>query len=360
MSPSLDQVYGAPRATRIPHPFTGEPARLMSARQTVRSAARLLRALVDDGATEVVVIESGAAPLAEVCNMLAERSKLSLRWRRMKVSRLDERAYWIDSPAPLSVRPAILDEYIDSGATLRKALARLSELGVRGVPAVYCYAWLNADARLRARDVFTLTPAPEPGYWRECGAYPFENRLDLIGHFFDEENPSRGPWTVGEFLDEVCTDQPGELQRFLISAAATCDATQVLSDMRAAAAWREVAGMFNEDHALRLVLSELERAAEIECRGEVFLTQLEDMYGPMWSPYPDSLHLDFTAARNAAAERFVSSGACVDLLVAYRPVRSALLRRAAELCEQRRTAWRAQILNHIEEEVWTTSTSPWI
>lgn len=331
----------------IPHPQSRKPVRLMSMQVCLGFASKILSFLRKSKADLVVVLESGVTPLARTCRLLAEKEGFSLEWRFLKVARDLEGAYYLDRSLCQSRSLVILDEYVDSGSTLRKALTLLNKLGCKDDPKVVCYAWLTEAYDLDSYLGFACYSGRKNNYWEEFGAYPYENRIDLIGYFYDEQDLLRGPIKTSNFWSSITKFSAQNCETFLLNLFNLCSQPALLQTIRARCQHVEVSRYIDLSHLMRFSIFELERRASVDTALTTMLSKLWDLYGPMWSPYPDRLHLDFWRAFEGSHSLLEEAIGFSQLEKQYRYVREPLSHQIAICLEKRREWWNKELLTVI-------------
>ena len=335
------ELYGEPD-TLMPFSCAGhcDCRAFMSPRALVRTAIDMAERIASGHFNTIVYLESGSAPLAALCRRLIPYTtwiplkvprRMPADWRSIMKCFLRDKtmpaaAARLLSGAPdslcpdgppkaldallsslslrescpwqLEVRKAmqqesighfkgpvlLFDEYVDSGCTINNAVSFLTCFLKPDALQVLCY-FLNSS--IRHSIVFdALYDATTREACLRGGAYPFENRIDLIGYlYFESENGLKrlSLEELGRVYPRAC--QPVEI-----------DYCGSLRDLAAAVRERAsiaaVARFIDERHILRHLFADYE--TKQGCRA--FLEQMFDMYGPIWSPLPDAYHLDFLNA----------------------------------------------------------------
>ena len=393
----IASLYGpCDNLTGFTHPAYGRSTSFLDDEQLLGVARRLAQEIVKTGRDLVVVAESGATPLARICERLLTRSGAHVDWEYVKFPREptnvepviahylndDERAHLATRlaaadftrslPPDVFCRPGNLATVLDAVAhpslathhrASQCALAATTFARTLSRPFVYFDEYLDSGTTLwNAYQLFSLfapidfktlsyfvnvdrpadfpviaTSLYDPTTKERCfdeGAYPFENRLDLVGHFFFSFDDAFGKVTLDALVQEFSTHDIDE--RFLDALAAR--SRSIAAGARVHARLPAVRERLSDDDGMRFLLSSLERAHGTRVHAE-FLWQLFEMYGPIWSPLPDESHRDFLqafAACEDAAERRAHDSASSD---AYRLARPTVIGHVAHACKERHDAW---------------------
>lgn len=437
---SLNDLYGkVDNLTGLVHPDSGKSFRYMDNQQLIAMADKLTDYIITSGCDTIIVSETGASPLAEICEKIAVYKGAKLRWLRMKFPReplaniypllrfyMSEResqetiaagqvkkieevllpdgpmisnsisrekalkltcslmpANFFQTgpttPAELLAevgsprqslfqtavcaalegtnlsatfaRPFIyFDEYIDSGTTLRNAMSffRCFNANPSFTTASYLVNMNNANQHLAVAHSLFDADSRQDGY--ELGAYPFENRLDLIGHFYtvSDTNSIYKRTSTSAIAEIFATAVPNELEDFFSTLINTVEKNRLINQISNRFALDAVRQFVTTDHLIRYCLFHLEKKFGEVCYAE-FLFQLYDMYGPAWSPMPTSFHFDFWHGFEKAGEILESVPEYQNLAQSYKQIRPALLKGAADICAERRAQWSTDIHHLLEE-----------
>ena len=240
------------------------------------------------------------------------------------------------------------DEYIDSGTTLRNALSffRCFTDRLQCRTASYFINLVDTDRKQAVLHTLFNSASRAEGYL--LGAYPFENRVDLIGHYYritDQEYVRVEVASIASALAEIpdCSGA-GLIERL---ETAILD-NALLEDVKNRTQLPDVRRYVQVAHVLRHCLWWLEKKAGLPDYAE-FLFQLFDMYGPCWSPLPVDYHFDFWRGFEATGQLFESLQEFPVLLDEYLYKRLSILKQVADLCLNRRQNWHAQIHKQLEE-----------
>lgn len=243
------------------------------------------------------------------------------------------------------------DEYIDSGTTLSSAEMYfgffsakpefkllsyyINVPGAETLPSV-AYAMFNADSQ------------------RQCymaGAYPFENRVDLIGYFYYLDECTFKKVTTEDIYKKYRRHKATKnTEQFLSILERLIKKYRLLEQVRSQCKLRQVSTFIGQNHVTRYLLWRLEIELSGRNISSEFLWLLWDMYGPIWSPLPDSYHLDFWygfTGLDKTTERIAESRS---LLLEYSRYRQAIFFSVARSCIKRRQSWLKSIKNNMHYE----------
>ncbi|MFH1174585.1 MAG: hypothetical protein V1725_05595 [archaeon] len=240
------------------------------------------------------------------------------------------------------------DEYINSGTTLHSAMTYVSFFAKNPTYTIGTYFIYVHDTKQYEKIAFALHDLDTERACFDSGAYPFENRVDLIGHYYfiDDEEYVRVPLESvnAAFAGEAAGDAE-QFIRTLRTAIHENKLTEALQDNTTS---KEVRAYLQEDHVVRHLLTLFEKKTHGKKRYHEFLFQLAEMYGPVWSPMPRENHFDFWNALEKTTEKMMRIPEWDCLQEQYVACRPALLCMAAQACMARREQWLAAIEKIVE------------
>lgn len=240
------------------------------------------------------------------------------------------------------------DEYLDSGTTLRNAhiyfhmLVRSPEYKIG---AYYANVENPGDYKNLS---FALYNRKTQEACYSYGAYPYENRLDLIGYYYVIGNNVFRRVPVESLIEEnPAREVEAEYRNFLNYIRETVQRYDLLPAVQRLATIPAVRGSITEDHLVRFYMYQFEKDTSDEPATTEFLWQLFELYGPIWSPLPDEYHLDYLQAFSDFTPYARLIPEYNSILEIYQQNRKILISTIASICEERRKVW----LNQIEEDL---------
>ncbi|MFH1638354.1 MAG: hypothetical protein ABIB71_08065 [Candidatus Woesearchaeota archaeon] len=219
------------------------------------------------------------------------------------------------------------DEYITSGTTLQNAETYFGYLAKSPEFKTLSY-YLNTDRGRHERVLFSLFDRKSQLECFSKGAYPFENRIDLVGHYY---NPGRSFRKT--YIQDIRLKYAEAKQE--TSGLLECLSRNIgsLSDVvRKNSAIRDVASFISKEHMMRYFLFKLEDASYTN----EFLWQLFEMYAPAWYPLPIEYHIGFMNAFRKCDDAFECTK---EMRVLYAESRGTVLKEISAECIKRRENW---------------------
>lgn len=184
-------------------------------------------------------------------------------------------------------RPFLLvEEYVTSGTVLSVVNTTLALFNRAFQYELLCYSLATSPAEAPPFLRHTVLNGPT---WNQHKAYPYENRLDLLG-FFYTETPTRLIRTeIASWRPRGRDADPAPLLQQL---ADVITAKDVIGRINEGLPIEDLRSFNGPPHAMRWALRLLESDPVVRD----FWDQLFEMYAPSWSPLPVSFHLGFTGA----------------------------------------------------------------
>jgi hypothetical protein len=226
------------------------------------------------------------------------------------------------------------DEYIDSGTTLQRALMHFGYFCKRVEFKTLSYYIYVDDYKKFDCVFYSLFDNSSRKEYFEIGTYRFENRVDLIGYFYNIDESGYKKISLEDVRGMVSCE--GEMSDFFNEVSRVIDENLVM-EFKNCFEVDCVKNYVGHEHLVRQLIVALER--EVNGKGVVydFLWRLADMYGPMWSPMPKENHLDFFAGIDKF-EKMELNG-WESLLEEYRKVRGSIVSEIVDVCLDRQRDW---------------------
>ena len=247
------------------------------------------------------------------------------------------------------------DEYIDSGKTLFQTI-RFLQLFNPGVQfKLFCYLIKLPQAQLNPDFISSLYTLDSEEEAYQFGVYPFENRLDLIGYYYFNDNHHFKRSCISS-LSSPLQGTPLTIKKFplaeLFGIINLALPLELKSSVQKQCAIPEVAQFIQEHHLVQYALYRLEILYYASTDISELLFQLFDMYGPVWSPMPDEYHLDYLNAFEKMTPIFDKYLNLENILSSYVAHRETLINHVAAFCENTRQQFYTQLENVLEEKTY--------
>ena len=227
------------------------------------------------------------------------------------------------------------DEYIDSGTTLQRALFHFKFFSDKiNFKALSYYIYLDDYTEFDCV-LFSLFDNRSKKEYFEIGTYRFENRVDLIGYFYNIDDYSYEKINLEDIRKNVLNENLVDPTNFLIEVGRVIENNQLLKKFKHCFKVDCVKNYVGYNHLVRQFLVSLEQEIYGESMNYDFLWKLADMYGPMWSPMPKENHLDFFGGVEKCEQIIKNLKEWKDLKRGYKEVRPTIIVEAVDVCLER-------------------------
>jgi hypothetical protein len=188
----------------------------------------------------------------------------------------------------------LFDEYINAGTIIRNfnGIVRLFTNKPKFKLSAFCMFLDNPSDYENIE--FTLYDNSNELECYRNGAYPFENRIDLIGYYyFISENDFMKVY-LKDLKDElkVFTSKQ-ELEDFYNKLNKLIDTNELLSKLKNSLAEEQVKNYVSNNDIIRFIFKYLDEKLYGKNKYSDYLDQVFELYAPSWSPMPVIYHLDY-------------------------------------------------------------------
>jgi hypothetical protein len=241
----------------------------------------------------------------------------------------------------------LFDEYINSGTVLRNfnAMARLFTSRPYFQVSAFCIFVDNSDKYPKI--AFSLYDKRTELECYTQGAYPYENRIDLIGYYYLVTTKQFLKITLDEARAEIRERSTANSEEFYRRLLTEIDDSGLETALKSALAEDQVRNYVTSLDIARCLMRQLEYAANGETKYWGLLDQAFELYAPAWSPMPVVNHLDYWngfMAVSVEMELLVQK-----LLPMYRQFRATLLDDILGRFISRKKEWNDEINKLIKE-----------
>lgn len=338
------------------HPKFNKEFKFMNERQSVNLARKILEEFIKTNIKNILVIESGTSPLIDIIKRLPEFKRTDLNLIQIKIPRdldfdllgwfkeylniseyeriknglkelcdnfsLEElvgndkfsiydsiegrQEYEVSTKKfqeclkdtelakVLSSEFLVFDEYINAGTIIRNlnGMIKLFTDNKNYKLSSYCM-FLDYPKEIK-KIAFTLYDNSTELDCYSNGAYPFENRIDLIGYYFfiDKNNFSK------VYLDDLKRDVADEIKgigviNFFNKLNNSINEYYLVDKLKNAITVDQVKRYVDNTDIIHFILKDLEEYLFGKSIYSDFFDQVYELYAPAWSPMPVVNHLDY-------------------------------------------------------------------
>jgi len=234
----------------------------------------------------------------------------------------------------LSKEFILFEDYITSGHTLSLVINYLKFLSKRLNFKIVCYFFNLKNPEQYEIFLFSLFDKETKLKGYSYGAYPFENRIDLIGYFYCISNEDYKKIFIKKLINKNTPNT--EFLNYLNNLIKTNDLTNKVKNSFKN---EDVKKFINKDHLTRYYLYLLEKELKIDNYTTEFLWLSQDMYGPLWCPLPIEYHFEFMGVFGKIEKEFKDIKEFKTLLKEYRKNRKGIISEIARIFLDRGDKW---------------------
>lgn len=235
----------------------------------------------------------------------------------------------------------LFDEYINAGTIIRNfnGIVRLFIKYPNFKLSAFCIFIDNPEKYKNIE--FTLY---DNGSEIECyrnGAYPFENRIDLIGYYYFISSHDFKKVYLNELKKELQSVKPLDMEKFYTAINKKIDENQLLSYLKDSLDEEQVKNYVSNDDIIRFMLKYLDEKLYGKNRYADFLDQVFELYAPSWSPMPVIFHLDYWNGFDIILDKI--DKACSEIEKLYAEYRFSIIKQIIELLAKNKKDWEKEI-----------------
>lgn len=382
------------------HPKFNEKFKFMNEEQSINLARKVLDKFLKSGYQQIVVIESGTSPLISIIKKLEEYKKSSLNLMQIKIPRdLDFNLYkWFETylseeefysrkkslkevcdkfnledfigKEKFSIYDSIsdnkvysqenkrfheilkgtklyeiftnpfliFDEYINAGTIIRNfnGMIRLFTDNPQFKLSAYCMFLDNP--RNYEKIAFTIYDNDTELEAYRNGAYPFENRIDLIEYYYFISKDNFQKVYLKDLktgLDTLNNDKFYNLLNDKILKS------NILNKLKENLEENQVKEYVSNYDIIRYLLKYLDEKIYGKNRISDFFDQVFELYAPSWSPMPVIFHLDYWNGFDKIQKDIEDIAS--KILEDYKIYRLSILKEAIESLEINNKIWKEKV-----------------
>ncbi len=241
----------------------------------------------------------------------------------------------------------LFDEYINSGTVLRNFNAMAHLFAERPEFKVSAVCIFVDDVTKYDRIAFALYDKRTELACYQNGAYPYENRIDLIGYYYFATDRTFQKITLDSLYRRMNGGPHSDPEAFYSRAIRTIRKTGTTEALKDALSEEQVREYVSPHDVARFLLKQLEYRTYGETQYGELLDQAFEMYAPAWSPMPVRNHLDYWNGFAAIGGRVAALAE--ELETDYTAHRGDILYDLVRRLTANKKAWDAKIDHLIQE-----------
>lgn len=242
----------------------------------------------------------------------------------------------------------LFDEYINAGTIIRNfnGIVRLFNNKPDFKLSAFCM-FLDNPKNYENIEFTLYNNSNELECYRN-GAYPFENRIDLIGYYYFI--------TEKEFEKVYLRDLKEEIKDNILSNTADefytklnklIDNNKILISLKNNFIEEQVKKYVSNKDIIRFILKYLDEKIYGKNKYADFLDQVFELYAPSWSPMPTIYHLDYWSGFEKT--RDMIDNICSEIKEDYIANRFSIINIALDSLNENKEEWEKSIENELEE-----------
>ena len=236
----------------------------------------------------------------------------------------------------------LFDEYINAGTIIRNfnLISKLFNINARFKLSAFCIFVDNYENYNKIE--FSLFDKRNEFQCYNDGAYPFENRIDLIGYYFYINKDSFKKVILSDLRKQF--NQEKKTLEFEKLLDTFIDEYDLVNKAKNFCQGKEVCSFINKNDLARFIIKELEKSCFGSSIYYDFLDQTFEMFAPAWSPMPVKNHLDYWQAMDKVQSNIES------LKKPYIQNRNNIFSSVISILTSTKTEWENKILKEIKND----------
>lgn len=124
------------------------------------------------------------------------------------------------------------------------------------------------------------------------GVYPYEDRIDIIGYFYNITSSEYCKIYIKDFIVE-CENKKREMDIFIQEIYEFIEEKELLSMIKSRCRKEMLKVFFNKEDIVRFVLKSFEQSIASNSKEAIFLDEVFELYAPIWLPMPKEYHYQY-------------------------------------------------------------------
>ena len=241
----------------------------------------------------------------------------------------------------------LFDEYINAGTIIRNfnGMVRLFNKKPNFKLSAYCM-FLNNPENFSNIEFTLYNNSNELECYRK-GAYPFENRIDLIGYYYFITQSKFEKIYLNELKKEINDSLSlKDVECFYFKLNKLIDENNLLKILRANCVEEQVKNYLSNKDIIRFILKNIDEKIYGKNKFADFLDQVFELYAPAWSPMPVTYHLDYWSSFEKTSN--IIDNICVKIKQDYIKNRFSIINIALDRLIENKNQWEKSINKELE------------
>lgn len=187
----------------------------------------------------------------------------------------------------------LFDEYINAGTIIRNFNGMVRLFNMKPEFKLSAFCMFVDNPKDYDRIAFTLYDNSTELECYRNGAYPFENRIDLINYYYFISKDEFKKVYLSDLLTELKDIEINNLDTLYNKLNQIIDSNNLLEKLRKSLENDQVRDYVENNDIIRYIFKYLDEKLYGKNKYSDFLDQVFELYAPAWSPMPVIHHLDY-------------------------------------------------------------------
>jgi len=243
----------------------------------------------------------------------------------------------------------VFDEYINAGTIIRNfnGLSRLFNSTPKFKLSAFCM--FVDDINKYPKIAFSLYDNRTELECYQNGAYPFENRVDIIGYYYFINKNNFRKIYLKDLFNEINKNSDLDVNDFYDSLLNYISNSSILENYKKSLQEEQVRNYVTKFDLARHLIKYLEKQLNGENEYYDLFDQVFEIYAPAWSPMPVKNHLDYWNGFKLIENEI--DAIALKVLDQYKKYRDNILDHVLNIMLVNRDKWDLNIKNLLKEEV---------
>lgn len=241
----------------------------------------------------------------------------------------------------------LFDEYINAGTIIRNfnGVVRLFNMNPKFKLSAFCMFLDNPKEYEKI--AFTLYDNSNELECYRNGAYPFENRIDLIGYYYYISKKEFMKVSLEELKQELEEYENNlEVNLFYNKLNEFIEENNLLEKLKDNLEEEQVKNYVSNKDIIRFIFKYMDEKIYGKNKYSDFLDQVFELYAPSWSPMPVIFHLDYWNGFEKTLSEI--DNLCLKIGEEYKLNRFTIIKIALKSLEKNYLLWKESIDKELE------------
>ena len=241
----------------------------------------------------------------------------------------------------------LFDEYINAGTIIRNFNGIVRLFSNNPIFKLSAYCMFLDNPKDYEKIAFTLYDNSTELECYRNGAYPFENRIDLIGYYYFITDESFEKIYLNELEEEVNKlTEKENFEDFYNKLNDILNKEELLNKLKENLEEEQVRKYVDNTDIVRYVFKYIDEKLFGKNKYADFLDQVFELYAPSWSPMPVIFHLDYWNGFGKIKESIDEM--CLKVEQEYKESRFAIIKLALNVLAEKKKQWELSISKEME------------